>query len=98
MTIDSSERSVQDILSELFSDLKDAKQDLDSDLTQGLDGKNPLIKDISPSPTGVEVRGQERDIPPMAVEPLNQPIEVSEAPTVLLFNSVVLLVITFVSF
>jgi hypothetical protein len=92
---DSSESSVQDILTGLFTDLKDAKLDLEEDLTQGLDGKNPLIKDILPNPTGVEVRGQERDIPPVSFEPTQQE-EVSQAKVLRSLNGL-LLAVTFIA-
>lgn len=92
---DSSESSVQDILTGLFTDLKDDKLDLEEDLTQGLDGKNPLIKDITPNPTGVEVRGQERDIPPVSFEPTPQE-QISQAKVLRSLNGL-LWIVTFIA-
>ncbi len=44
-------------------------QSVSSELTQGLSEKNPQIKNVTPNPTGVEVRGQQRDVAP-TVEPI----------------------------
>jgi hypothetical protein len=68
-SINSQDPNAQDVLKELYSDLVDTKDELVSDLTRGLEEKNPQIKEVTPLPTGVEVRGQERDIDPVFVPP-----------------------------
>lgn len=58
----------------------DAKEELVSDLTRGLDEKNPQIKDVTPLPTGVEVRSQERDDEPVVFVPTATSSSLASAP------------------
>jgi hypothetical protein len=79
------EPSAEEVLNEFFTEYKNTtkQEEIIDDLTQGLESVNPQVKEITPAPTGVSVRSERFDAPPVAEnnppQAVTQPVKVSSA-------------------